>query len=248
MPVSLRAVTVIALLGSGEFEAWVRPIEARCMEQAGSTSKRVLVLPTASAPEGEDVFDNWARMGLDHYQAMGLAPEVIPLRTRKDAARPDVVGAVAGAGHIFFSGGNPGYLAETVIGTPFWDAVLAAIADGTSIGGCSAGAVFLGTLAPYVSGIGVKRWVAGAGLLQRAYLMPHFDMLDSYAPNLRSIILAMRPAGSVVVGIDEDTALYGNDDAWTVGGSGGVWIGGDSSDELTEYRDGARVPVRLGLS
>ena len=78
-------MTAIALLGSGEFEPWARPVDTWCAEQATAASERVLVVPTASAPEGNDVFERWGRMGIEHYDAIGLAPEVLELRNRADA-------------------------------------------------------------------------------------------------------------------------------------------------------------------
>src|SRR5690349_10109238 len=103
----------IALLGSGEFEPWARPVDKWCADSVTATSNRALVLPTASAPEGDEVFNRWGRMGVDHYEAIGLAPEVLDLRVREDAFKQELVDAVDGARIIFFSGGNPGYLAET---------------------------------------------------------------------------------------------------------------------------------------
>ena len=38
----------------------------------------VVIIPAASAPEGHDVFDDWARKGLDHYGAMKVeAPDYL---------------------------------------------------------------------------------------------------------------------------------------------------------------------------
>lgn len=236
-------MTAIALLGSGEFEPWARPVDSWCAEHATAASERVLVVPTASAPEGEETFRRWGQMGIDHYRAIGLAPEVLELRERADASKKAIVDAVQGARLIFFSGGNPGYLAETLSGTPFWDAVAAAVTSGeTALGGCSAGAVFLGSTAPYVAGDSLDHWADGTKLLPRAYLVVHFDMLDTYVPGLRDMLLDMRPKDAVAVGIDEYTALYGDGEHWQVSGSGSAWIG---ESELRPSSDGATLDLRL---
>jgi cyanophycinase len=226
-------MTAIALLGSGEFEPWARPVDKWCAEQATASSNKVLIIPTAAAPEGEEVFRRWGQMGIDHYRAIGLAPEVLQLRERADASKAEIVGAVKDARLVFFSGGNPGYLAETLNGTPFWDAVVAAVTSGeTALGGCSAGAAFLGTTAPYVAGDALDHWTDGTKLLPRAYVMVHFDMLDEYIPGLRELLLDMRPKDTVAVGIDENTALQGDGEHWQVVGSGSVWIS-TNGNELT---------------
>ena len=235
----------IALLGSGEFEPWARAVDTWCAEQATAATDRVLVVPTASAPEGDETFRRWGRMGVEHYRAIGLAPEVLDLRERADASKAEIVDAVEGARLIFFSGGNPGYLAETVAGTPFWDAVSDAVTSGrTALGGCSAGAAFLGATAPFVSEDALDHWTDGTKLLPRAYLIVHFDMLNTYVPGLRDMLLEMRPEDTITVGIDENTALYGDGEHWQVIGSGKVWIGGDG-DELTPYPDGVTLDLRL---
>jgi cyanophycinase len=236
-------MTAIALLGSGEFEPWARPVDTWCAEHATASSDRVLVVPTASAPEGDETFQRWGKMGVDHYTAIGLAPEVLDLRERADASKKEIVDAVPGARHIFFSGGNPGYLAETLSGTPFWEAVVAGVTSGeTALGGCSAGAAFLGTTAPYVAGDSLDHWTDGTKLLPRAYVMVHFDMLNTYVPGLRDMLLDMRPENTIAVGIDENTALYGDGEHWQVQGSGSAWIG---DGELSPYPDGATLDLRL---
>lgn len=241
-------MTTIALLGSGEFLPWAREVDMSCIEASTAPSERVLIVATASAPEGDDVFRRWGEMGVVHYEGLGLAPEAVPLRTREDASDPAIVDSVAGARLIFFSGGNPGYLAETLIGTPFWDAVLAALREGAAFGGCSAGATFLGALAPYLVNDELDRWVPGVGLLERAFVLPHFDQLEHYAPGLRDLALGLRPEGAVTVGIDETTALVGTDGAWRVAGELGVWIAGDAPRDLKESRAGDLLDVRLGFS
>ena len=72
------------LLGSGEFEPWTHDVEARVLADA-SGDGAVLILPTASATEGDVVFDRWAKMGLDHYAETGVTAEVLPVKVREDS-------------------------------------------------------------------------------------------------------------------------------------------------------------------
>lgn len=239
-------MAAIALLGSGEFLPWARPVDQWLADHATAESDRALVVPLASAPEGPDVYERWASMGVAHYRELGLTPEVLPLRTRDDAFDASCVDAVADARLIFFSGGNPGYLAEALRDTPFWEAVVAAVSAGTAFGGCSAGAVAPGALAPYVRNEMLESWVDGLRLLDGAFIAPHFDVLDSYAPNLRRVIMDMCPPDCTAVGIDEETALYGDDGAWQVAGNGSVWIATDG--ELVPIAPGALSEMKLGLT
>lgn len=240
---------VIALFGSGEFEPWARPVDEWCAQNASASSDRVLVVPTASALEGNEAFERWGAMGVKHYSGLGLSPRVVLLRDRSDAGRAEVVDGVADARLVYFSGGNPGHLADTLRDTPFWDALVDAVAHGTALGGCSAGAIFLGVVAPFVEGGTMSHWVPGLRLLEKAYAMPHFDALDGYMPGLRRLFVSQCPDGATPIGLDERTAMYGDGERWLVAGQGKVWVGDDSRSEekLTPHGDGASVVVPLGV-
>jgi cyanophycinase len=210
------------------------------------------VLPTASAPEGDETFERWGGMGTQHYLSLGLSPQVLPLKTREDASRREIVDAVADARLIFFSGGNPGYLANTLRDTPFWEAVRDAIAHGTALGGCSAGATAVGSTAPDVTSASVSmdelQWVPGLPLFTRAVIAAHFDMVDEYLPGLRQLIIDLRPPDQALVGIDEDTAACGDGTSWNVIGRGALTIVPHEGGDPIEYRANSEVSCDLGLS
>lgn len=219
----------MALLGSGEFEDWAtEPVDRWLLESSTSGTDRVLILPTASAPEGQEVFDGWGTMGLAHYRRLGASPEVLPLATREDAFRPEIVDALAGAAVVFFSGGNPAYLCRVLEDTPFWEALRTAMEGGLSMGGCSAGACILGALAPdsSIQELVPEIWTPGLSYLPTAVFGPHWDALDSFAPGLREFIMAAVPPTVTLVGIDERTAIVGDGVQFTVRGVGGVLVRG----------------------
>ncbi len=222
-------MSLFALLGSGEFEPWSADVDRWLLERATGDG-RVLIIPTASAAEGEDVFAMWASKGLAHYEGLGIAAEVVPLRTRADAGRAELAGMLGVASVAYFSGGNPAYLSAVLRGSVFWEALLAERARGMAYAGCSAGVACLGDLAPD-SGAGSfdnELWKPGLGVFPGLWFGPHWDALDSFVPGLVEFIIASVPAGQTLVGIDEDTALVGQDDVWSVAGTAGVHL----------YRDG----------
>jgi cyanophycinase-like exopeptidase len=223
-----------ALLGSGEFQPWTEEVDRWLLDRATGDGT-VLILPAASAPEGDSVFEMWANMGLTHYGRLGIPAEVVPLKRRKDAERPQLATRLSSASMAYFSGGNPAYLAGILRGTAFWSELLSAMARGMAYAGCSAGIACLGEVAPdsAVRDFASKEiWKPGLRLFPRTQFGPHWDALDTYLPGIRRIIVSSVPAGWRLVAIDENTAMVGDGTQWHVAGAGGVHLWEDG-----EWRD-----------
>ena len=222
-------VSAFGLLGSGEFEPWSAEVDRVLL--AGATGDgRVLILPAASAKEGDGVFDGWGSKGLAHFASLGVPAEVVPIKTREDAARDDLVAKVEGASVAYFSGGNPAFLASVLADTPFWDALRGAMGRGLAYIGCSAGVACLGDQAPdsdalrFADGV----WQPGLGVFHHTWFGPHWDAVDRFVPGLSDFIVSSVPPGDTLFAIDENTAAVGDGEGWSVKGAAGVHI----------YRDG----------
>lgn len=218
---------LLGLVGSGEFEPWARDVDRWLLERAAGDG-RVLVAPTASAPEGDTVFDDWAARGLAHFATLGVRAEVLAVRDRKDAHAPSAVDQVDGASMVYFSGGNPAHLARTLQGTPLWVALLANMRRGMVYAGCSAGMACLGRTAPdsQVREFREGLWQPGLSLFPHAWLGPHWDALDQFAPGLVAFIDASVPPDQILLGVDEYTAVLGDGTDWTVSGVGAAHVRG----------------------
>jgi cyanophycinase-like exopeptidase len=221
---------VLGLLGSGEFQPWAADVDRTLLRRARTGDGRALVLPTASAPEGEAVFARWAAMGIAHYAELGVTAELAPIRTRADADDPGNVARLAGASLVFCSGGNPAYLSATLRDTVFWAALLDGLDRGLAYGGCSAGIQCLGARALDAStdAFGPGAWAPGLGLFPGVWFGPHWNALDRYVPGLSAFIRDSVPDGDQLFAIDEDTAVVGDGHDWEVVGAGDahVWLDG----------------------
>ena len=237
-------MTAFGLLGSGEFEAWSAGVDRALLERATGDG-RVLILPTASAKEGDEVFDGWGTKGLEHFGSLGIPAEVVPLKTREDAGRAELVEKLEGASVAYFSGGNPAFLASVLAGTPFWNALSRAMIRGLAYIGCSAGVACLGDKAPdsdaqrFDDGL----WQPGLGVFHHVWFGPHWDALDSYVPGLSSYIVSSVPAGDALFAIDERTAVVGDGAVWSVMGVAGVHIYRDR--EWTHHPSGSEFTYSL---
>ena len=130
----------------GEFEPWTREIDRWLMNRAGGDGT-VLVAPTAAAaPRATRCSTDGPRRALAHFdERRGPTRRVLPLRTRADAATrgPSSTRSTA-ASLVYFSGGNPWYLAETLRGTAvLGDHAERRLDEGLAYAGCSAGVACL---------------------------------------------------------------------------------------------------------
>jgi len=222
------------LLGSGEFEPWATEVEARALAGAVGDGS-VVILPTASATEGDAVFDRWGSMGLEHFAADGVPAEVLPVQTRADAERDDLAARAEAASIVYFSGGKPTYLAEVLHGSPLLDAILRAIARGAVWAGCSAGAMVVSRARS--GGTGGMTWRFGLGLIPNVAFGVHWDRIGR-VPGAAWWMSSRLPDGTWFVGIDEETAIWGDGADWEVVGLGGAHVRHDG--ERTSYRAGER--------
>ena len=214
------------LLGSGEFEPWTHDVESRVLADATGDGS-VVILPTASATEGDAVFDRWGRMGLEHYAEVARRAEVLPLKRREDAFREELAERVGGASLVYFSGGKPQHLANVLRDTPLLDAILRVMDRGAVWAGCSAGAMVVSRSRDGARG---SSWLFGLGLVPHASFGVHWDRAAKI-PGLAWWMTSRLPDATWFVGIDEHTAILGDGERWEVFGRGGVDVRGPDRRE-----------------
>ena len=214
----------VALVGAGEFLPVMATIDADLLEATGRSRPRVAVLPTASFPDGEPIFQRWARMGVDHFEKLGAEVEAVLVRDRAGADDPAAIQAVGEADLIYLSGGKPAYLLDSLDGSGLLRAIRDAHGRGAVLIGCSAGAmVLVERLTDLRRGMlpWPLTWRDAFAVVEGAVVFPHYDRI----PEPMAAVMAMQaPRGTVVLGIDEDTALVGRDGAWQVQGASRVTV------------------------
>ncbi|HET9250150.1 MAG TPA: Type 1 glutamine amidotransferase-like domain-containing protein [Actinomycetota bacterium] len=232
-----------SLLGSGEFQPWSEPVDRRLLEEADGDG-RVLILPTASAPEGKDVFERWGSLGLAHFSRLEVPAEVLELRTREDTDDPRLLEKLEGASAVYFSGGNPAYLAATLADSDFLDAMLKQLDRGMAYAGCSAGVACLSEKTFDSDTTEMEDvWKPGLGLVPRTVFAPHWNMVNTWMPGASDFILGSVPDGYTFVGLDEDTAMIGTGSTWEVLGRGGIHV--RRGEESETYLQGDRFDLAL---
>lgn len=222
----------VALVGAGEFLPTIAPVDKLLLERVPGTP-RVVVLPTASAPDGSEVSDRWAKMGVEHFTQLGATVEPVMLLNRADADNPAIAEQIAAANFVYFSGGKPRYLLETLQGTASWQAILNVLAAGGVLAGCSAGAMVLG--AEIIDFPQVWHTIPAFGLVPGVVIIPHFDEI----PSVLSFITNLTARKATILGIDGGTALVQSNGEWTVYGRGGVTV--FAGNKKTRYQEGEQI-------
>lgn len=210
----------IALVGSGEYTPAMLEVEGGLLD---GRPPRYVQIPTAAGREGAQRLAYWVELGRAQAQRLGVQAVPLVVTDREQADDPQIAAQVDGAGLIYLSGGSPGYLADTLRDTALWHAILNAWQGGTALAGCSAGAMALGDWVPELrrpSSSGRQ----GLGLLPHIRVLPHFDKMLGWIPDLLTRPFLRPPAGVNLVGIDEDTALVGGPGKYTVHGRQSAWL------------------------
>jgi cyanophycinase len=212
----------IALVGSGEYLVQMQELETELLHRAISRGKRntFVQIPTASSHEGYGSREKWKRLGQEQSDRIGSKCIYLPIHEREDAFNPDFVDAIKDAGLIYFSGGDPHRVAQIFNGSPLWSEIVTEWKTGTSLAGCSAGAMAFGGT---IMGIRKSHHSEGLGLLTGIEVIPHYDKMLGWLPDRVTAFIANTFSDATLLGIDENTALV-HTDAWRKFGRGNVHI------------------------
>jgi len=234
---------LIALYGAGEYLPVVEPIDRFLLDSLHLDGRRprVVCLPTAAGREGDVSINRWSNMGSDHFQKLGADVSALRIIDRASADDPQFESALEAADLIYFSGGDPNYLYQTLNGSRAWSAAQKAWARGAIYAGCSAGAMILGQKLPNFRMFG-NGTPSAFGVVSASYVLPHFDAMPAM---FKPMVAALRKAlkdGEYALGVDEDTALVGRlGGEWQVLGAGQVHVMSRNSDK--SYRSGEQVSL-----
>ncbi|MFM1986089.1 MAG: hypothetical protein RIS18_306 [Actinomycetota bacterium] len=213
----------IALVGSGEWLPVMLEIEKELLINQNPV---YVQLSTAAGQESDARLEHWKNLAQTQAKALNVESRWLPVFDKESANNSEIAEKINGAGLIYLSGGDPTYLAETLRDSLVWDAIVKQWQKGTSLAGCSAGAMALTTWVPKMRiKIGKNNEdVKGLSLLPNIRVIPHFDRMLGWIPDIITRYLINTPPGVTLVGIDEKTALVGGMNNWIVKGEQSVWV------------------------
>ncbi|WP_250009390.1 cyanophycinase [Actinoplanes sp. M2I2] len=195
----------------------------RFVELAGGDSARIVVIATASSDPAAAEAEHLAafgRHGARHVEALRIDD-------RPAANDPRTASALRAATGVFFTGGDQERITRVIGGTATDRLLQDLVSSGSVVlAGTSAGAAMMsGTMIVEGDGPGVSRTSVrtGPGLefLHGVLIDQHFAERGRINRLLSAVALAPHELG---LGIDEDTAILTDGDAFEVLGSGAVTV------------------------
>lgn len=217
----------LALVGSGEFLPVMADFERSLIEDGISNNKQptYVQIPTAAGQESADRLKYWENLGASQAKLLDIEPHFLPIFTREDAFNPEFVNKIQNSALMYMSGGDPHYLANTLRDTPVWEAIKNNWQSGASLAGCSAGAMAMCGEIPNFR-FTKRPPTAGFNLLTNLRVIPHFDKFFRWIPDSAAKVLLSAPENTILIGIDELTALVKrtNQQHWLVHGESQVHI------------------------
>ena len=232
---------LINLVGSGEYLPVMKDVDRYLLDSLNITGRkpRVVCLPTAAGREGDSSVNRWSSMGVQHFQELGADVEAVRIIDRDSADDPRWEPLLENADLIYFSGGDPGYLYQTMKDSRTWAAAQRAWDCGSIYAGCSAGAMILAKRMPSFRLAGTQE---GFGIVPAAFIVPHFDAIPGIWKPVVFGLQRQLKKGERMIGVDENTALIGKlGGEWVVKGKSKVHV--FMRDGKTSYTDGQTLTI-----
>ena len=236
----------LALVGSGEYLPAMAEFEKSLVHDGVKNGKeaRYVQIPTAAGRESTDRLEYWKQLGLTQARAIGVEATYLPIYTREDAFNQKYVDAVANSALMYMSGGDPHHLAEVLIDTPLWSAIVENWKTGASLAGCSAGAMVLSAHIPNFRLL-KKTATQGLNLLPEIRVIPHFNKFFKWIPESAAKVLLHVPDNSILIGVDELTAIVkrSGDTEWVVVGEAKVHVLKGLPDQQLHNGERIKLPT-----
>ena len=236
----------LALVGSGEYLPAMASFEKSLLNDGIKNGKRPIYIqiPTAAGKETPDRLEYWKQLGKAQADRLDVDSIFLPIFTREDANNPEYVTLIKDSALMYMSGGDPHYLAETLMETPLWEAIQENWSTGASLAGCSAGAMVLSSHIPNFRLL-KKAPTSGLNLLPEIRVIPHFNKFFKWIPESAAKVLLHVPEDSILIGVDESTAIVrrAGDDHWLVVGEAKVHVLKGMPDQ--QLTDGQQISFSI---
>ncbi len=202
----------IALVGGDEFTEPAEAFDRELFKLVEAESPNVAILPTAAQPENMYLA---AAHGIAHFRRLDADPYGVMIGDRVTAEAPMLVEELAGADIVYFTGGWPAHLLESLRDTLAWKRMLEMHEAGAVLAGSSAGAMVLCETMAFEG-----KEIPALGVVLGVTVLPHFER----SSDERVQQLCETAGERTYLGIDGATGCVLVEGAWHVYGPGSVRV------------------------
>ena len=208
-------VRVIGLAGGDEFRVGCENMDREILASSGKENASVLIVPTAADANPVQA----ANHGVRYFTELGAKCSSLMVLTNNDANDSKIIQRIESADILYFTGGNPEYLLETIKGSILVKAINQLLEAGMILAGSSAGAMVMGSWMRMPSNDEVAR---GLDIVQGIVVLPHHE--NQNPEKITDWVDAKVPSGITALGIDAKSACLMTPKGWKVIGEGKVTV------------------------
>ena len=232
-PVRFRSsppITMIAITGSGEFLPSILDVDKKLLNYLDEIP-RVLTFSTAAGRESDERLSYWENLAIEHFKDLNVSHTHIDARNREDLNQDSVIEEMKNSNFVFFSGGSPNHLYDSIHNSDF-STELHDVEKRGIIAGCSAGAMIMG-----------EKMIKGVGLnyLPNTIVIPHYG--ESFYSWISNTVKVLNRGKYKLLCLEKDTYFIKDGDQLSVLGKQNVHI--IFKKEHHTFSDGDTIDVSL---
>ena len=232
-PVRFRSsppIIMIAITGSGEFLPSVLDVDLKLLNYLDDIPN-VLTFSTAAGKESDERLLYWKNLAIQHFKDLNVNHKHIDARNRDDLNKDSVIQDMKKSNFVFFSGGSPNHLYESIYDSQF-SAELQNIEKRGIIAGCSAGAMIMG-----------EKMIKGVGLnyIPKTIVIPHYG--ESFYSWISNTVKILNRGKYKLLCLEKNTYFVKDGDQLTVLGKQNIHII-FKKDHYT-FSDGDKIDATL---
>ena len=221
---------MIAITGSGEFLPSILDVDKKLLNRLDE-APYVLTFSTAAGNESNERLSYWENLAIEHFKNLNINHKHIDARNRNDLNNSLVIEEMKKANFVFFSGGSPNHLYESIHDSDF-SLELQEVEKRGIIAGCSAGAMIMG-----------EKMIKGVGLnyIHNTIVIPHYG--ESFYSWISNTVKVLNRGKYKLLCLEKDTYFIKNKDELSVLGKQNVHI--IYKKDHHTFSDGDRVDISL---
>ena len=182
---------MIAVTGSGEFLPSIKNVDNVLLSYI--KDPYVLTFSTAAGKENKERQEYWENLANIHFSTLNVRHKHIKARNKEEIKNNDVLYEISKSNFVYFSGGNPQHLFNSINNKKFINELLRIKKEGI-LAGCSAGSMIMG-----------ERMIKGKGLnfIKNSIIIPHYG--ESYYSWITNTIKILNKGKYKLICLEKDT-------------------------------------------